>query len=71
MVESSQGSIRLLFIVSANAGVPELIARMKTPLTAPYDIVTSPETYDALPEKYVYDALVIFWGAHVAPIIND
>ena len=44
---------------------------MRTPLTVPYDIVTSREAYDALPDKYAYDALVVHVGAHVPPIIND
>lgn len=51
--------------------MPALIARSKTSLTDAYDIVTSAETYEALADKYSYDALVIFWGPHVPAIIND
>lgn len=69
MVE--QNSIKLLFVVSDFSDFPGLIARMRTPLTVPYDIVTSREAYDALPDKYAYDAIVVHVGAHVPPIIND
>ena len=42
MVEANSAQ-RLLFIVSEKAKIPDLIARMKTPLANEWDIVTSPE----------------------------
>jgi len=68
MVESST---RLLFVCSEKAGVQGLIDRMNTPITDTYDIATSAEAYEALADKYSYDILVVFWGPHVAAVLDD
>ena len=70
MVEPTS-STRLLFVAAERANLPALIARMNTPLTDQYDLVTSQEQYEALEDKYSYDILVIFWGPDVAAVIND
>ena len=69
MVEVAQ--LRLLFVAVEKFGIPELISRMKTPLTDHYDLVLSMDAYEALPDKYSYDACVIIWSPHVAAILDD
>jgi phosphoglycerate dehydrogenase-like enzyme len=74
MVESSQTSYKLLFAVIPSCGVEGLIARMRTPLPAnvSHDIVRSTEQYEALADKYSYDALVVLYGGpFVQNILND
>ena len=63
--------MRILFAAGESIGIPDLIARMNTPLTDAYDLVTSIEAYEALPDKYAYDILVVFWGPPVQHILND
>ena len=36
-----------------------------------FEIVKTQDEYEALPEKYSYDALVVFVGAHVRDVLND
>ena len=50
MVEANQ--VRLLFIYKEGLPVVEYLERMPQPLTVPYDLCTSQEAYDALPDKY-------------------
>ena len=63
--------LRLLFIASEKAGIPELITRMKAPLGVHHDLVLSMDQYEALADKYSYDACVVMWAPHVATILND
>jgi len=70
MVEESKSSA-VLFIVSEAANVPALLARNKKSFSDHHDVVTSPEAYEQLQDKYRYDVLVVFWGPHVPAILND
>ena len=45
---------------------------MRTPLTDSYDIVKTVEEYEALADKYKYDALVVLYGGEfMKHVLND
>jgi hypothetical protein len=73
MVEASAGTGKsFLFATIPSCDIQGLINRMRTPITDTYDIVKTVDEYEALADKYKYDALVVLYGGEfMKHVLND
>jgi len=69
----STSSLRML-ITCTHQGWDEYMARNASPFLdcVKYESVRSIEQYEALPDKYSYDLIIVwFGGAYVQHVLND
>lgn len=52
----------MLVAIVGNFSFEALVSRMTPTLDAPYDLIRNQADYDALPDKYCYDCMVVLYG---------
>jgi hypothetical protein len=62
----------VLVAIVGNFSFEALVSRMTPPMDTPYDLIRNQNDYDALPDKYCYDCMVVLYGGpFMQMLLND